>query len=98
MTLNSNGLGIQMDADHDIDDAQMTEFTQVISALEAGGRLHGISKQVYRTLGYLCTKASEEEINAAVKYIRAKSNDLPTIAIKSEMYDIIGKTLLNNYK
>jgi hypothetical protein len=53
MELDSDGLGIQMDADHTIDESEMTEFSQVISALEAGGRLHHLTKQVYNTLGYL---------------------------------------------
>jgi hypothetical protein len=44
MTLDTDGLGVQMDADHNIDESEMTEFSQVISALEAGGRLHRQSK------------------------------------------------------
>jgi hypothetical protein len=58
MELDTDGLGIQMDADHEIDESEMTEFSQVISALEAGGRLHNMSKQVYRTLGELAMRAS----------------------------------------
>ena len=35
MEMDSDGLGIQMDADHDVEEAAtMTEFSQVISALE----------------------------------------------------------------
>jgi hypothetical protein len=44
MEIDSDGLGIQMDADHEIDEAEMTEFSQVVAALEAGGRLHNSAK------------------------------------------------------
>lgn len=98
MVLDTDGLGIQMDADHEIDEAEMTEFSQVISALEAGGRLHHMSKQVYRTLGELAIRASQIEIETVIKYIRAKNNGLSTDKIKSELYDILGRALINNYK
>jgi hypothetical protein len=42
-----------MDADHTSDEAQMTEFSQVISSLDAGGRLHGYVKQIYEALGQI---------------------------------------------
>lgn len=98
MEIDTDGLGIQMDADHEIDESEMTEFSQVISALEAGGRLHHMSKQVYRTLGELAVKASQAEIDTAVRYIKAKNSGLPTDKIRSELYDILGRTLINNYK
>lgn len=98
MEIDTDGLGIQMDADHEIDESEMTEFSQVISALEAGGRLHHMSKQVYRTLGELAVRASQAEIDTAVKYIRAKNAGLSTNKIKSELYDILGRALINNYK
>lgn len=98
MEIDTDGLGIQMDADHEIDESEMTEFSQVISALEAGGRLHHMSKQVYRTLGELAVRASQAEIDTAVKYIRAKNTGLSTDKIKSELYDILGRALINNYK
>ena len=40
-----------MDADHEADEAEMTEFSQVISALDAGGRLHDYVKGIYQALG-----------------------------------------------
>lgn len=98
MEIDTDGLGIQMDADHEIDESEMTEFSQVISALEAGGRLHNMSKQVYRTLGELAVKASQAEIDTAVRYIKAKNAGLPIDKIRSELYDILGRTLINNYK
>ena len=98
MELDADGLGIQMDADHTIDESEMTEFSQVISALEAGGRLHNRTKQVYRALGMLAVKASQVEIDAISKYIYSKNNNLSITAIMSELYDILGRCIINNYK
>lgn len=104
MTLDTDGLGIQMDADHEIDEAEMTEFSQVIAALEAGGRLHGEAKEVYKTLGQLAVLASKFEIDAATNYIYAKiSKDkkyrgVTIDEIRSELYDIFARTIINNYK
>ena len=47
-----------MDADHDADEAEMTEFSQVISALDAGGRLHNYVTDIYRALGEMAIRES----------------------------------------
>ena len=104
MTLDTDGLGVQMDADHEIDESEMTEFSQVISALEAGGRLHGEAKEVYKTLGRLAVLASKFEIDAATNYIHAKISETKKYRgvtideIRSELYDIFARTIINNYK
>jgi hypothetical protein len=51
-----------MDADHDADEAEMTEFSQVISALDAGGRLHDYVSSIYRALGDMAIRESEAEV------------------------------------
>lgn len=97
MEMDSDGLGIQMDADHDIEEAAtMTEFSQVISALEAGGFLHKYAKQVYADLGRVAAVASKMEINAVVKFLSQYENDYDSV--KNELYDVIGRTLLNGIK
>lgn len=97
-SLDIDGLGIQMDADHTIDEAELTEFSQVISALEAGGRLHDRTKIVYKALGMLSVESSKLEIDAIAKYINAQKNNLPLTLIRSEIYDLLGRTLIDNYK
>lgn len=95
--LDSDGLGIQMDADHDVSEAAtMTEFSQVISALEAGGYLHKYSKQVYNDLGRVASLASQIEIDAVTKFLAGKEDNFDEV--KSELYDILGRTLLNGIK
>lgn len=99
MEIDSDGLGIQMDADHEIDEAEMTEFSQVVAALEAGGRLHNSAKQVYKALGKIALIASQVEVKAVLDYIK-KSNDsnVPTDQILSDLYDVVGRTMINNFK
>lgn len=95
--LDSDGLGIQMDADHDVSEAAtMTEFSQVISALEAGGYLHKYSKQVYNDLGRVASLASQIEIDAVTKFLAGKEDNFDEV--KSGLYDILGRTLLNGIK
>lgn len=97
MEMDSDGLGIQMDADHDVEEAAiMTEFSQVISALESGGYLHKYSKQVYSDLGRVAAVASQMEIDAVTKFLAGEENDYDTV--KGQLYDVLGRTLLNGIK
>lgn len=107
MELDADGLGIQMDADHDIEEAEMTEFTQVISALEAGGRLHNVVKDVYQALGKLALQASQIEVDAVNNFINSaiklsKENkeqyEKELQVLQSAMYDVLGRIIINNYK
>ena len=97
MEMDSDGLGIQMDADHDVEEAAtMTEFSQVISALEAGGFLHKYAKQVYSDLGRVAAIASKMEIDAVTKFLVGEKGDYDTV--KDQLYDVLGRTLLNGIK
>lgn len=101
MTITSDGLGIQMDADHEADEAELTEFSQVISALDAGGRLHSIAKQVYKDLGAVALQASSLEMEALQTFLdnmpeSGTSQDKQ--AAISELYDVVGRTIINNFK
>ena len=70
MEMDSDGLGVQMDADHDVEElATMTEFSQVIASLESGGYLHKYAKQVYQDLGKVAVIASNIEIDSAIKFL-----------------------------
>lgn len=98
MEIDSDGLGIQMDADHEIDEAEMTEFSQVISSLEAGGRLHHLSKQVYKDLGEVAIQSSKIEVDAVAKYLSKQTGNTPVDQVLTDLYDVIGRTIINNYK
>ena len=97
MEMDSSGLGIQMDADHDVElAATMTEFSQVISALESGGALHKYAKQVYQDLGKIALTASKVEVDKVVKLLSGLDTDYDQV--KSELYEIVAKTLINGIK
>lgn len=88
IVVGTNGYGIQMDADHEADEGHMTEFSQVISSLDAGGRLHDYVSQIYETLGQIALDLSGVELDA-IEYFRESGN-------KTKVVDIIGRTLINN--
>ena len=88
ITVSTEGHGIQMDADHESDEAQMTEFSQVISSLDAGGRMHDYVKTVYKVLGQVALEQSQLELDAIKSF--KESGDINII------YDVIGRTIINN--
>lgn len=88
MVIGTSQYGIQMDADHTADEGKMTEFSQVISSLDAGGRLHDYVSQIYQTLGEVATQLSQIELDAVESFRNGEG--------KSKMYDIIGRTIINN--
>ncbi len=97
MEMDTDGLGIQMDADHDVEEAAtMTEFSQVIAALEAGGHLHKYAKQVYSDLGRVAAVASKMEIDAVTKFLSGEDRNYDWV--KNQLYDVLGRTLLNGIK
>lgn len=61
--------GIQLDADHDADKAQVTEMSQVISSLDATGLYHDEVAEIYKALGRQTVKASEIEIAVTEAYL-----------------------------
>lgn len=88
MKIGTSQYGIQMDADHTADEGKMTEFSQVISSLDAGGRLHEYVSQIYQTLGQVALQLSQIELDSVEAFRNGEG--------KSKMYDIIGRTIINN--
>lgn len=90
MTIGSDTYGIQQDSDHTADEAHMTEFSQVISSLDAGGYLHDYVTQIYQQLGQTALDLSKVELDAVAQF--RESGDM------SAIYDIIGRTIMANIK
>lgn len=94
MTMQTDGLGMQMDADHIVTDPEhqstMTEFSQVISALEANGTVHNISKQAYRDLGKVAL-AAIADVQEAIKEFM--DSDFSPEG-KSKIYEIVGTYII----
>ena len=86
--IGTEGYGIQMDADHTADEGHMTEFSQVISSLDAGGRLHEYVSQIYETLGRLAIDLSQVELDS-IEEFRDTGN-------LTKVYDVVGRTIMNN--
>ena len=90
ITVKTKGHGVQQDSDHVAVEAQMTEFSQVITSLDAGGRMHDYVRQIYTVLGQVALQASGVELEA-VQIFREINN-------KSKLYDLLGRTVMNNIK
>lgn len=90
ITIDTKGHGVQLDADHHADEALMTEFSQVITSLDAGGRMHNYVRQIYNVLGQVALQLSEVELDAVAEFRETKN--------KSKLYDLIGRTIMKNMK
>lgn len=90
MIIGSDTYGIQQDSDHTADEAHMTEFSQVISSLDAGGYLHDYVTQIYQQLGQTALDLSKVELDAVTQF-RESGN-------MSAIYDVIGRTIMANIK
>lgn len=75
--------GLQMDADHELDDADVTEMTQMISALVQNGFSMEIAEKIYSDIGKYCAQ-SVEEISKA-------------IGSKEELHNIFGKAMVEAF-
>lgn len=97
MEMDSKHLGIQMDADHDVETATtLTEPSQVVTALESGGSLHKYAKQVYKDLGRIAITASKIEVDTVVSFLAGMDQDYTKV--KSDLYEVFGKILFNGIK
>ncbi len=85
MEMSSKFGGLQMNADHDMDDAEVTEASQMLSALEQMGYTHDIATKAYEEIG----KLSFESISQW----REAIND----GDKEKMYQIFGKAIIDAF-
>lgn len=96
MNFNTEGLGMQMDADHIVTDPEhqstMTEFSQVISALEANGFTHDLAKMAYQDLGRVALSSIGGIRDAVNTLIGLKPTD--NSDVKSGIYEIVGKAII----
>lgn len=108
-SMSTSRYGIQQDSDHEADEARMTEFSQVISSLDAGGFYHDYVREIYQVLGRVAVEASKLELDAVTDYIskikqsknpnlnEQEKQDLKNKAFNT-LYDIIGRTLISNMR
>lgn len=79
-------IGIQLNAEHSVDEAEVSEMTQVIAALEQMSASHGLANQVYEDIGRVIAKGLNEY-----------NFDLNSEADKTKVYKILGRNLLKTF-
>lgn len=99
ITIDYDGIGVQQDSDHEADEALLTEFSQVLSSLDALGNLHHYAKQVYQDLQKIAKQSSITELDAVRVFInRNFIQNNPKELVVSQLYDIVARVIINNFK
>lgn len=86
------GLGMQMNADHDIVGSELTEFSQVIAATSAYGYLSDQNYDLFYGLAKSAFQESKQILTATDNFI----SNLNSENAKSDLYDAIGRIILLN--
>ena len=89
-TMSTKRYGIQQDSDHTADEAKMTEFSQVISSLDANGFYHDYVRDIYEVLGKASIEASQFELEGVKSFNEDRANNY------KKLYEVVGRTLINN--
>lgn len=92
--LNIQGLGIQLNADHDVVDSELTEFSQVVAACAAYGKDFKSVNEIYYGLAKSAFQASEQELTNISRYFKDYAED-PSKA-KYQLYKIVGKLIVQS--
>lgn len=87
-TINTNYFGIQMDAEHDADNAEVTESTQIISTLACNGYSFEDAEQVYRAIAQFVDLTLKELLNG---------NDYSTVD-QATLYKVLGKSFMKSLR
>ena len=93
--VDSDGLGMQMNADHDIVNSELTEFSQVIAATSAYGYTFDQTFEIFHGLAKTAIQASEKTLKAVDNFIKNLNTNNEQEAISS-LYDSIGRIVLMN--
>lgn len=92
--VNIQGLGIQLNADHDVVDSELTEFSQVVAACAAYGKDFKSVNEIYYGLAESAFQASEQELTNIQRYFKDYAVD-PSKA-KYQLYKIVGKLIVQS--
>lgn len=91
--VDSDGLGMQMNADHDIIDSELTEFSQVITATSAYGFTYDNTDEIFQGLGR-ASLATTKKMSEAVDTFIQNFED-PKQA-QADLYDSIGRIVMKS--
>ena len=88
--VHSKYAGVMMNADHELDIAEVTEMSQMISALIEDGHYTKFVTDIYKNIGNIAL--NNDKINKIISIV--KSNDPNK---KQKMMEIIGKSLIASF-
>lgn len=91
--VDSDGLGMQMNADHDIIDSELTEFSQVVTATSAYGFTYDNTDEIFQGLGR-ASLATTKKMSEAVDTFIQNFED-PKQA-QADLYDSIGRIVMKS--
>ena len=91
--INTKGLGIQLNADHDVTDEELTEFSQVVAACAAYGKDFSTINEIYYGLAESAFQASKDELDNVNDFLR---NTKDPEAAKYKLYKIVAKLILKS--
>ena len=94
--VNSDGLGMQMNADHDIVNSELTEFSQVIAATSAYGYTHDKCNEIFQGLAKTALQASDSLIRGVDEFLKDFENPEEKTNALNKLYDAVGRLILVN--
>lgn len=100
ITMHTRYMGVQMDAEHDLDHAEVTEMTQLISALSQSGFTSDLVNEIYTTIGEVIDEALADYKGAIADYLSAKyqGNTEQAEKEKLKIYNLLGKVFIESFE
>ena len=94
--VDSDGLGMQMNADHDIIGSELTEFSQVVTATSAYGYTHDQCNEIFVGLSKTAFQASESTLRAVDAFLNEFADPTDKLNAQNKLYDAIGRIIFTN--
>lgn len=86
--VDASGLGMQMNADHDIINSELTEFSQVIAATSAYGYTYDNCNEIFKGLAKTAFQASRHVLQAVDNFLDGMGDEA-----HSDLYDAVGRII-----
>lgn len=93
ITMKTKYGGVQMDADHELDMAEVTEMTQMISALIEDGHYKDVVESIYRDIGEVVA-SHVAKLNKAVQDVINNGTETS----KNTLYKILAESWINSFE
>ena len=88
--------GVQMDADHELDESEVTEMTQMISSLMEDGHYTGLVSQIYSDLGRVVAKHMEK-YKIPIEVLNSNESDSDKEVAKNKLHQLLGQSLVEAF-